>query len=124
MTVTDQIKILDKKIKQSEPQYDLDKKATIISASSSANDLMDQYEYLTGKDLGLKSSFIEQAKFEFSLLGKVFTKGLNKDDKKDGLFKRLKNIEDKNEELLIIKKNYLKGRKFSGFGGFYSKLPN
>ena len=41
---------------------------------------MDKYEYLTGKDLGLKSSFIEQAKFEFSLLGKVFTKGLNKDE--------------------------------------------
>ena len=38
-------------------------------------------------------------------MGKVFTKGLNKDDQKDGLFKRLKNIEDKNEELLKIRKN-------------------
>ena len=82
MTVTDQIKILDKKVKQNEAQYDLNKKAVIISASSSSfsNDLVDKYEYLTGKDLGLKPSTIEQAKFEYSPLGKVFTNGLNKDD--------------------------------------------
>ena len=33
-------------------------------------------------------------------MGKVFNKGLNEDDKKEGLFKRLKNIEGKNEKLL------------------------
>ena len=33
-------------------------------------------------------------------MGKVFNKGLDKDDQKEGLFKRLKNIEDKNEEQL------------------------
>ena len=59
-------------------------------------DLVGKYEYLTGKDLGLKPSTVEQAKFEYSPLDKVFTKGLNKDDKKHGLLKRLKNIEDKN----------------------------
>ena len=32
-------------------------------------------------------------------MDKVFTKGLDKDDKEEGLLKRLKNIEDKNEEL-------------------------
>ena len=32
MTVADQIKILDRKIKQDEAQYDLDKKAAKISA--------------------------------------------------------------------------------------------
>ena len=101
MTVTDQIKILDRKIMQNEAQYDLDRKAAKISALSSNN--LDKYEYLTGEDLGLKPSTVEQAKFEYSPLGKVFTKGLNKDDQKDGLFKRLKNIEDKNEELLKIK---------------------
>ena len=37
MTVTDQIKILDKKIKQNEVQYDLDRKAVKISALSSGN---------------------------------------------------------------------------------------
>ena len=31
-------------------------------------------------------------------LGKIFNKVLDKDDKKEGLFKRLENIKDKNEE--------------------------
>ena len=96
MTITDQIKILDKKIMQNEAQYDLDRKAAKISALSSNN--LDKYEYLTGEDLGLKPSTIEQTKFEYSPLGKIFNKGLDKDDKKEGLFKRLKNIKDKNEE--------------------------
>ena len=94
MTVTDQIKILDRKIMQNEVQYDLDRKAAKISALSSNN--LDKYEYLTGEDLGLKPSTVEQAKFEYSPLGKIFNKGLDKDDKKEGLFKRLKNIKDTN----------------------------
>ena len=98
MTVNDQIKILDRKIMQNEAQYDLDRKAAKISALPSNN--LDKYEYLTGEDLGLKPSTIEQAKFEYSPLGKIFNKGLDKDDKKEGLFKRLKNIEDKNEKQL------------------------
>ena len=88
---------------QNEAQYDLDRKAAKISALSSNN--LDKYEYLTGEDLGIKTSTLEQAKFEYSPLSKIFNKGLNKDDKKEGLFKRLKNIKDKNEEQLqaIIK---------------------
>ena len=66
---------------------------------------MDKYEYLTGEDLGLKPSTIEQAKFEYSPMGKIFNKGLDKDDKKEGLFKRLKNIEGKNEEQLKLLSN-------------------
>ena len=31
-------------------------------------------------------------------MGKIFNKGLSEDDQKEGLFKRLKNIEDKNED--------------------------
>ena len=42
MTVTDQIKILDKKIMQNEAQHDLDRKAAKISTLSSNN--MDKYE--------------------------------------------------------------------------------
>ena len=34
MTVTDQIKILDRKVLQNEAQYDLDRKAAKISLSS------------------------------------------------------------------------------------------
>ena len=44
--------------------------------------------------MGLKPSTAEQTKFEYSLLVKIFNKGLSEDDKK-GLFKRLKNIENK-----------------------------
>ena len=103
MTITDQIKILDKKIMQNEAQYNLDRKAAKISALSSNN--LDKYEYLTGEDLGLKPSTVEQAKFEYSPLGKIFNKGLDKDDQKEGLFKRLKNIKDKNEEQLQASKD-------------------
>ena len=94
MTVTDQIKIFDRKIMQNETQYDLDRKAVKISALSS-NDL-DKCEYLTGEDLGLKPSSIEQNKFEYSPLGKTFNKELSEDDKKEGLFKRLENVKDIN----------------------------
>ena len=103
MTVTDQINILNRKTKQNEAQYDLDREAAKISALSSNN--LDKYELLTGEDLDLKPSTVEQAKFEYSPLGKAFNKGLNKVDQKDGLFKKLKNIEDKNQKLLKIKKN-------------------
>ena len=55
---------------------------------------------MTGEDLDLKPSTVEQAKFEYSPLGNIFTKGLKEEDKKEGLLKRLKNIEDKNEQQL------------------------
>ena len=98
MTVTDQTNILDRKITQNEAQYDLDRKAAKISALSSNN--LGKNEYLTGEDLGLKPSTVEEAKFEYSPLGKIFNKGLSKDDKMEGLLKRLENIKDKNEEQL------------------------
>ena len=98
MTLTDQIKILDRKIKQNEAQHDLDREAAKISALSSDN--LDKYEYLTGEDLVLKPSTVEQAKFEYSPLGKIFDKGLSEEDRKEGFLKRLENIKDKNEELL------------------------
>ena len=69
-----------------------------LSALSSNN--LDKNEYLTGEDLGLKPSTVEQEKFEYSPLGKIFNKGLSKDDKKEGILKRLENIKDKNDELL------------------------
>ena len=98
MTVTDQIKILNQKIKQNESQYDLDREAAKISALSSNN--LDKYELLTGEDLGLKPSTIEQTKFDYSPLGKIFNKRLSEEHKKEGLFKRLENVKDKNEKLI------------------------
>ena len=78
--MTDQIKILDRKIMQNEGQYDLDRKAAKIYALSSNN--FDKYEYLTGEDLGIKRSSIEQTKFQYFPLVKSFNKGLKEEDKK------------------------------------------
>ena len=105
MTKLDQIKILDNKIRTNEAQFILDRKNAKISPKSS--DELDKYEYLTGEDLGYKPDALTQAKFEYLPLGKVFTAGLDVSDKKDGLFKRLRSIEDK-----------------SGIpAGFYPQLP-
>ena len=83
---------------QNEAQYDLDRKAAKIFALSFNN--LDKDKYCAGKDLGLKPSTIEQAKFEYSSLDKTFNKGLDKDDKKEALFKRLKNIENVQKGLI------------------------
>ena len=78
MRVADQIKILYRKIKQNEGQYDLDRKAAKVSTPSSKN--LKKYEYLTAKDLGYEPSAPEKEKFEYFPLGKFFNKGLDEDD--------------------------------------------
>ena len=98
MTVADQNKVLDRKMKQNEAQYDLGTKAAKISPFSSEN--LKKYDYLTGEDLGYETCALEKAKFEYSPLGKVFNERLNEDDQKEGLLKRLKNNEDKSQEQL------------------------
>ena len=103
MTVIDQLKILNNKIKANKVQYDLDREAAKISALSSSE--LEKYEYLTGEDLGCKPDVIQKAKFEYSPLGKVFNKGLEERDNKEGLLKRLKNIENKSEQQLQAIKN-------------------
>ena len=55
---------------------------------------------MTGEDLGYKPSAFEQARFDYSPFGYIFHKWLDKDDRKEGLFKRLENIKGKNEEQL------------------------
>ena len=62
MTLTEQVKILDDKIKANKAQYYLDSKTAKISASSSGG--LEKYEYLTGEDLGYKPGGAEKAKFE------------------------------------------------------------
>ena len=98
MTIANELKILDDKIKANQAQYNLDKEAGKIFVLSSKE--LEKYEYLTSEDLGYKSRVVEQAKFEYSPLGKVSNKGLEKEDKKEGLLKSLKNIEDKKEKQL------------------------
>ena len=78
MTVTDQINILDRKIKQNESQNDLDKKAAEIFALSSKN--LDKYEYLTGEDLDFKPSTVEKAKFEYSPFGLSLSKAFKQNE--------------------------------------------
>ena len=117
MTRKEQVKILDDKIKANNAQYDLDRMNAEISAYSSGN--LPKYEYLTKKDLKYKPDAFEQAKFEYSPLGKVFTDGLDKSDKNEGLLKRLKNIEDRNNNQLLPIKNIprpaIKGKNNGGF---------
>ena len=97
MTLTEQVKILDDKTKANKAQYELDREAAKISALSSGE--LEKCEYLTGEDLVYKPYVIQKAKFEYSPLSKVFDKGLDESDKKEGLLKRLKNIVDKSEIL-------------------------
>ena len=64
MTVTDQLKIIDNKIKENQTQYDLDRLAPKKSAYSS--DDLKKYQYLTGIDLGYTRGVLEQTKFDHS----------------------------------------------------------
>ena len=80
MTIKEQVKILDDKIRANKAQYDLDRQAVKISALLSGD--LEKYEYLTGEDLGYRPDVVQKAKFEYSPLGQVFNKGLDVNDKK------------------------------------------
>ena len=97
MTRKEQNEVLNDKSKANKRQYELDRTNVEISAYSSGD--IPKYEYLTNKDLGYKPDAFEQAKFEDSLLGKVFIDGLDKSNRKEGLLKRFKKIEEKSNNL-------------------------
>ena len=113
MTINEQIKILDDKIRANKAQYDLDIQAAKIYALSSGE--LRKYEYLTGEDLGYKPNVVQKAKFQYRPLGQVFNKELDLSDKKEGLLKRLKNIEDKTDKQLKEDKNSQLGVKSIGY---------
>ena len=98
MTLTEQVKILQDKIKANKAQYELDREAAKLSALSSGE--LKKYKYLTGEDLGYKPDVVQKGKFEHSPVGKVFNTGQDKSDKKEELLKILKNIEGKNKDQL------------------------
>ena len=77
MTIKEQVKILDNKIRSNQAQYDLDRQNARISALSSGE--LDKYEYLTSEDFGYKPNVVQKAKFEYYPLGQVFNKGLKTD---------------------------------------------
>ena len=60
MALTDELKILDDKIKANQPQYDLDRKAAKMSALSSKE--LDKYENLSGEGLGYKPGLVEKVR--------------------------------------------------------------
>ena len=82
MAINDQIK--DKKL-----QYDINRETSKISALSSGK--IQKYEYLTGENIlpSHQQQIIEQAKFTYSPLGKVFEK-------------LIKTIEDQGQNRLML----------------------
>ena len=100
MTVTDLIKILGNKIKANQAKYDLSREVAKISALSS-KDLLEKYQYLTGKDLGHKPSVIEKAKLEYSHLGMVSTKNTKSKTNKNKVHN-----ENKQDLFLVYKSQY------------------
>ena len=82
MTIKEQIKILDNKIKQNQADYDLYRQNAKISDLNSGK--LDKYEYLRDEDLGYRPDSVQNARFEYSPLGQVFNKGLNVDEKQEG----------------------------------------
>ena len=122
MTRNEQVKILDDKIEANNAQYNLDRMNAQIPAYSSGD--LPKYEYLTKKDLGYKPDAFEQAKFEYSPLGKVFTDGLDKSDRNEGLLKKLKNIEDKSNNQLLTIKNISKPAIKGNVSGEYKAIQN
>ena len=95
MTLKEQNKILDAKIKSNINQYKVDRLNAEISAFSSGD--LNKYEFLTRKDLKYKPNALDKAKFEFSPLGKAFSVRLDKTAQgyqDEGVIKLLKDIRD------------------------------
>ena len=95
MTRKEQNKILDAKIESNINQYKVDRLNAEVSAFSSDN--LNKYEFLKRTDLNYKPNALEQAKFEFSPLGKTFNTGLNEtipNYQKEGVIKLLKGIKN------------------------------
>ena len=100
MTLTNELKILDDKIKANQAQYDLGREAAKISALS-PKDLLEKYEYLAGEDLGHRPSVLEKTKFEYSPLGAVLAKNVKKRTNTNKV-----NIKKKQDKHLIYNSQY------------------
>ena len=95
MNHKEQNKILDAKIESNINQYKAKRLNEEISAFLSGN--LNKYEFLTKKDLNYKPNALDEARFEFSPLGKTFSTGLDKTTQgyqKEVVIKLLKNIKD------------------------------
>ena len=97
MTIEDQIK--DEKL-----QYDINREAAKISALSSGK--LDKYEYLTGEEIlpSNQQQIIQQAKFNYSPLGKAIEK--QRKTIEDQGKEQVKAIQDNNQLVSINKDDY------------------
>ena len=99
MTIEDQIK--DEKL-----QYDINREAAKISVFSSGK--LDKYEYLTGEEIlpSNQQQLIQQAKFNYSPLGKAFKKQIKTiEDQGEKQVKEIQyNKDDYKDKLLLSKK--------------------
>ena len=93
---------INDQIRHEKLQYDINREASKISASSSGN--IQKYEYLTGEDIlpSNQQQIIEQAKFTYSPLGKAFEKQIKTIE--DQGEKQIKAIQDQGQ-LKTIKNN-------------------
>ena len=100
MTIEDQIK--DEKL-----QYDVNREAAKISALSSGK--LDKYEYLTGEEIlpSNQQQIIQQAKFNYSTLGKAIEK--QRKTIEDHGKKQVEAIQD-NKQLVSINKDDYKDK--------------
>ena len=57
---------------------------------------------MTGEDLGYKPGVVKNANFEYPAMGAVFNKELYEKDKREGLLKKLTNIEYKH---IVVRRN-------------------
>ena len=97
MTIEDQIK--DKKL-----QYDINREAAKISALSSGK--LDKYEYLTGEEIlpSNQQQIIQQAKFNYSTLGKALEKQRKTiEDQGEKQAVALESLKDSDKKLTPIK---------------------
>ena len=94
MTIEDQIK--DEKL-----QYDINREVAKISALSSGK--IDNYEYLTGEEIlpSNQQQIIQQAKFNYSPLGKAIEKQIKTIEDQGG--KQIKAIQDNKKQLTNTK---------------------
>ena len=118
MTINDQIR--DEKI-----QYDINREAAKISASSSGK--IHKYEYLTGEDIlpSNQQQIIEQQIFTYSPLGKAFEKQIKtNEDQGQKQLKALENLKDQEKQLDNIsdyKDDLLHSKEREIFRNIYKK---
>ena len=114
MTIEDQIK--DEKL-----QYDINREAAKISVLSSGK--LDKYEYLTGEEIlpSNQQQIIQQAKFNYSPLGKAIEKQIK--TIKDQGEKQVKAIQDKQIVNINKDKSFL-SKEREIFKDIYNKRLN